>query len=168
MLPQIESILYATDLGNGSAHVFRYALSLAQRYQAKVTILHAVEPLSTFAQNTVELYISHQKLELQHAEIRAQLLNDLRARLHEFCEKEACLAEEGLVVDIHVVEGDPAPTIIREATSLGSDMIVMGTHRHSVIGEALLGSTAHKVLHSCTLPTLLIRVPERQEAGREI
>lgn len=165
MLPEIKSILYATDLGSGSTHVFRYALGLARRYQAKVTIVHVVEPLSPFAQSLVELHISHQDSEQQHARIRVKLLNDLKTRLHEFCEKEACLAEEDLVADIHVIEGEPAQTIIKEAATLGSDMIVMGTHRHSAVGEALLGTTAHKVLHSCALPTLLVRVPEQQETG---
>lgn len=165
MLPEIKSILYATDMGPGSSHVFRYALSLANRYQAKVTILHAVEPLSPFAQSLVELHVSHQASEQQHAQIRSQLIQDLKARLHQFCEQEACLAEEDLVADIHVVEGDPAQTIIKEATALDSDMIVMGTHRHSAVGEALLGTTAHKVLHSCALPTLLVRIPEQQNNG---
>ncbi len=160
MLPEIKTILYATDLSAGSSHVFRYALSLARRYQAQVSILHVVEPLSPFAQSLVELHVSHQASETQHAEIRNQLLNTLKERLHTFCEKEACAAEENLVADIHVLEGLPAPTIIKQANACQADMIVMGTHQHSAIGEALLGTTAHKVLHSCSLPTLLIRIPE--------
>ena len=163
MLPQINKILYVTDLGPGSAQVFRYALSLASRYQAQITILHIVEPLTPFAQNLVELYVSHEQSEAQHAEIRKHLLEKLQERLHDFCSKESCATEENLVAEILVVEGQPAQTIISEAARLNSDMIVMGTHQHSVIGEALLGSTAHNVLHSSTLPVLLVRVPEQQE-----
>ncbi|HKI51864.1 MAG TPA: universal stress protein [Geothermobacteraceae bacterium] len=160
MLPDINQILYATDLGSGSTHVFRFALSLASKYQAQVTILNVVEPLSTFAQSLVELHISHQDSQNQHADIRKSLLNQLRQRLHDFCEKEACLADENLVADIHVIEGQPAETIIKQATDLEADIIVMGTHRHSVVGETLLGSTAHKVLHSSALPVLLVRIPD--------
>ncbi len=160
MLPEIKKILYATDLSNGSSHVFRYALSLARRCQAQVSILHVVEPLGSFAQSLVELHISHQDSEQQHAEIRKQLLNTLKERLHAFCEQEACAAEENLVAGIQVLEGQAAPTIIKHATDGNADMIVMGTHQHSAVGEALLGTTAHKVLHSCALPTLLIRIPK--------
>ncbi len=159
MLPEIKNILYATDLGDGSSHVFRYALSLASRYQAQVTILHVVEPLSPFAQSLVELHVSHQESENQHTAIRSKLLEDLKGRLHAFCEQEACVAEENLVAEIQVLEGQPAATIIKQATECQADMIVMGTHQHSAIGEALLGTTAHKVLHSCSLPTLLVRIP---------
>jgi len=160
MLPEINKILYATDLSTGSSHVFRYALSLARRYQAQVSILHVVEPLTTFAQSLVELHISHQTSEDLHAEIRTQLLDKLKERLHTFCEQEACATEENLVADIQVIEGPPAATIIKQSEDCQADMIVMGTHQHSSLGEALLGTTAHKVLNRSALPTLLIRVPE--------
>ena len=165
MLPEINRILYATDLGPGSAHVFRYALSLARRYQAKVSILHVVEPLSPFAQHLIELHLSHQESETHHSDVCNHLLQNLKDRLHAFCEKETCVAEEGLVDLIQVLEGQPAELITNEASRLNSDMIVMGTHHHSVIGEALLGTTAQKVLHGCSLPVLLIRVPEPLENG---
>jgi nucleotide-binding universal stress UspA family protein len=160
MLPRIKKILYSTDLSDGSSHVFRYALSQARHYKAQVSILHVVEPLSPFAQSLVELHVSHQASETQHAEIRSQLLNKLKERLHAFCEAEACVAEENLVADIQVLEGQPAQTIISQAAAIGADMIVMGTHQHSAIGEAILGTTARKVLNNSTLPTLLIRIPK--------
>jgi len=168
MLPEIKRILYATDLGPGSAFVFRYALSLARRYQAQINILHAVEPLSTFAQNLIELHVSHQDSESHHSEVRSHLLQTLKDRLHAFCEKEACVAEENLVDQIQVLEGQPYEVIVKEATKLGSDMIVMGTHHHSVIGEALLGTTAQKVLHGSNLPVLLVRIPELADNGSGI
>jgi len=150
-------------MGPGSSHVFRYALSLARQYQAKVAILHVVEPLTTFGQSLVELHISHQSSEDQHAADRRKLIQELRSRIHEICGKEACVAEENLIDGVYVVEGQAAKTVIHEAKQLGADMIVMGTHRHSVVGEALLGTTASKVLHGTDIPTLLIRVPEQEE-----
>lgn len=159
MLPDIKKILYATDLSDGSSHVFRYALSLARRYQAQVNILHVVEPLSTFGQSLVELHISHHASENLHTEIRAQLLEKIKQNLHSFCEAEACVAEEDLVASIDVIEGQVAATILKQATEIKADMVVMGTHQHSAVGEALLGTTAHKVLHNCALPTLLVRIP---------
>ena len=159
MLPEIKTILYATDLSGGSSHVFRYALSLARRYQAQVSILHVVEPLTPFGQSLVELHISHQASEDQHTQIRNQLLDKLKQQLHSFCEAEVCVAEENLVSDIEVLEGQTAASIIKQAAAKQVDMIVMGTHQHSTVGESLLGTTAHKVLHSSTLPVLLVRIP---------
>ena len=36
----------------------------------------------------------------------------------------------------------------------------MGAHRHTVIGDAMLGTTTHKVLHSASQPVLVVRIPE--------
>jgi len=159
MLPEIKTILYATDLSSGSSHAFRYALSLARRYQAQVSILHVIEPLTPFGQSLVELHISHQASEDQHTQIRKQLLDKIKQQLHSFCEAEACVAEENLVSGIEVLEGQTAAAIIKQAAEKQVDMIVMGTHQHSAVGESLLGTTAHKVLHSSTLPVLLVRIP---------
>jgi nucleotide-binding universal stress UspA family protein len=45
MIPQIKKILFATDLSKNSAYAFYYAVHMARRDEAKIVILHAVEPL---------------------------------------------------------------------------------------------------------------------------
>src|SRR4030067_1568306 len=45
MIPQIKKILFATDLSKNSAYAFYYAVHMAKRDEAKIVILHAVEPL---------------------------------------------------------------------------------------------------------------------------
>jgi len=162
MLPEIKSILYATGLGPGAPHVFRYALSIAQKHDAKIAIVHAMEPLSTFAQSLVELHISHEQSEELHRQSRQKVKRDIEGRLETFCARELCGDPEGRgrVSEIRIVEGQPAQQVIRLAGEMKADLVVMGTHRHTVVGEALLGTTAHKVLHSCELPTLLVRIPD--------
>jgi len=161
MLPNIETLLYATDLEPGSPQVFRYALSLAQRYDARIAILHVVEPLSNFAQSLVEQYISHQQSEQMHQDARDQLKAQIEARLEQFCQDELAGDPEGRdrVSSIDVLEGVPSQLIVDQANRLKADLIVMGTHRHTAVGEALLGSTAHKVIHRTERPTLLVRIP---------
>ena len=39
---QIKKILYATDLSETAAHSFSYAVSLANMYDAGITILHVL------------------------------------------------------------------------------------------------------------------------------
>ena len=41
-----------------------------------------------------------------------------------------------------------------------ADLIVMGTHRHTVVKGTLLGNTALKVLHDATIPVVMVRIPE--------
>jgi len=42
MLPEIRKILYATDLSENARHAFGYAVSLANRYGAGITIMHVL------------------------------------------------------------------------------------------------------------------------------
>lgn len=159
MLPEIRTIVYATDLEEGSSHVFRYALSQAKCHRARIVVIHAIEPLSRFGQSLVELHISHQNSEKMHQEARTQVQQDITQRIHEFCEREASLTEEDLVEEILVIEGQPDQVILSQARALDADLIIMGTHRHSAVGEMLLGTTAQKVVHRSEIPTLLVRVP---------
>lgn len=162
MLPDIKKILYATGLGSGAPYVFRYALSLARQYAAEIEILHVQEPLSPFAQSLVELHIEHSCSEQQHAEARARIKQQIKQRLNRLCKNELCQTDEGhnLVTDILIEEGQPAESILQVARQRKADVIVLGSHRHTVLGETLVGSTANKVLHKSDLPVLLVRIPE--------
>ena len=46
MIPNINKILYATDLSDNSAYAFRYAINSALKHDAGVIILHVFEIMS--------------------------------------------------------------------------------------------------------------------------
>ncbi|MGD9019049.1 MAG: universal stress protein [Desulfuromonadales bacterium] len=162
MLPKIKKILYATGMGPGAPHVFRYALAMASQHDAQIIALSAIEPLPAFAQSLVELHVSHQDAEQRHLEVRNQAKERLRERINRLCEKE-CGTEprcSNRVKLVQVEEGHPAEIILANAKRHDVDLIIMGSHRHSVVGDALLGTTAHKVLHSASQPVLVVRIPD--------
>ena len=39
----------------------------------------------------------------------------------------------------------------------------MGSQRHTLIGEVMLGSTTRRVLHSASQPVLVVKVPKGYE-----
>ena len=45
MIPEIKKILYATDLSKNSSYAFLYAGDMAKRHNARIVILHSVEPV---------------------------------------------------------------------------------------------------------------------------
>jgi nucleotide-binding universal stress UspA family protein len=53
--------------------------------------------------------------------------------------------------------GHPAETIAALVESEHHDLVVMGTHGHSSLGNVVLGSVATGVLARCKAPVLLIR-----------
>ena len=52
--------------------------------------------------------------------------------------------------------GHPAEAIATQAEADKPDLIVMGTHGHSALGNLVLGSVATGVLARCKVPVLLI------------
>jgi nucleotide-binding universal stress UspA family protein len=57
----------------------------------------------------------------------------------------------------HILVGPVAETLARFATEKGCDMILAGTRGMTAGANALLGSTATKLLHVATQPVLLAR-----------
>lgn len=59
-------------------------------------------------------------------------------------------------VTTRMERGDPAETILRIATEESHDLIVLGSHGHSRIRRALLGSVSERVLRDGSTPVLLM------------
>lgn len=69
----------------------------------------------------------------------------------------AFLAQKRWEVDCRRESGHPADVICQAAESGEFDLLALGSHGHSAIGNLVLGSVATRVLSQCKLPVLLIR-----------
>jgi nucleotide-binding universal stress UspA family protein len=70
-------------------------------------------------------------------------------------------AADSIPADISVttqlLRGDPAETILCTVRTGEHDLIVMGSHGHSRLHRALLGSVSHRILHASPVPVMLVR-----------
>jgi nucleotide-binding universal stress UspA family protein len=55
------------------------------------------------------------------------------------------------------VKGPSAEAIANYARETKPDLIIMGSHGHSALGNILMGSTVNGVLARCQIPVLLVR-----------
>lgn len=53
--------------------------------------------------------------------------------------------------------GHAAEEILKAAKAAGVDLIVMGTHGHGILGRALMGSVATKVVSEADISVLLVQ-----------
>ncbi len=67
------------------------------------------------------------------------------------------LSDAGLVTNVDVRDGDPAPTIVKAAIEHAVDLIVMGTRGHTGLSRILLGSVARNVLIQASCSVLIVR-----------
>lgn len=164
MLPNLEKILYTTDLGKNTRIVFRYAIRLAQQFQAQITLLHVLEPLGSYGNALLETYLPKETIEKLHQKGIAELRTTLLKRLDDFCRDELQLspAESHLIADTQVVYGAPAQQIVKQAQMIPADLIVMGTHSYSTLNEMLIGSTARKVTQLSPIPVLIVPIKASQ------
>ena len=159
MSHNIQKILYATDLGEQTRPAFRMALSLAQRYGAKMIILHSLESLGAI-NHLFQAYVSSENAEKFRQAAHAEIREKIHQRVATFCQEMlgAPVAESELVERIVVLEDSAEVAILREAERDEVDMIVLGTRTHSRLSELVLGSTAHKVIQLSKIPVLVVPI----------
>ena len=69
------------------------------------------------------------------------------------------LKDNGVMAEYEVLHGDVADKIVDYAGRDKIDLIIMATHGHSGISRWVWGSTADRILRSCSMPVLVVRAP---------
>jgi len=166
MIPDIKRILYSTDLSENARYAFGYAVSIANRHDARITVLHVVEELSSFAQSMVADMMGEKRLADIKTEKEKEVISELKIRLEEFCdnvrhEQPSC----PFVVDNTIVTtGHPVDQIVHQAEKLDADLIVIGSHGRGGLADVTMGSTSRRVLRRCAMPVLVVRLQEDRTA----
>ena len=164
MIPQIKRILYATDLSDNSAYVFRYAINSAKKYDAGIIILHVLEQLSMTANPITHSYLTKEEVKKISEENSAYVKDHIKKQLKIFCEKELKNDSEcaDRVESIELCGGFPPDVILRKADEFNCDVIVMGTHGKGIIRNTLLGSSSKRVLRRTRKPVFIIPLPKEE------
>ena len=162
MIPNINKILYATDLSDNSAYAFRYAINSALKHDAGIIILHVFELVSMTNRAVLDLYLDEDLRNRINSERVSDTIDRIRKRLEIFCDKEFSGDTKlaGKVESIEVCEGFPAEEILKKANEFSCDALVMGTHGKGLIRHAFLGSTAKRVLRRTRKPVFIIPLPK--------
>ncbi len=173
-MPRIRRILYATDLSQTARHAVGYACTLADRFQAEVTMLHViadkVEEISAGAGIDIVDRLprgghrAFNKEQIGHAETALQ---------QRVAETTAALKNRMPVCPlssarVQVEVGDPVEAVVRAATDENFDLVVMGTHGHGGLEGKLLGSVAAGVVRRCPVPVMVVRLPEGHSSARRL
>jgi nucleotide-binding universal stress UspA family protein len=163
MVPEIKKILYATDLSENARYAFSYAASLADRYDAQVTVLHVLEDVSSTFNMHISGYLGEAEWAQLQVEKEGALLDTITERLNVFCSEAQDKMEECkfIVEKILVVKGVPAVEILSQAEANDADIIIMGTHGYGVFKDALMGGTARRVVRRSPVPVMVVRLPEK-------
>jgi nucleotide-binding universal stress UspA family protein len=136
-----DRLLVAVDHSEVSSRVLAAARDLATLSKGKVWVLHLRER---------EIIAQMGQVPSESDQSAHQAVSDGVDEL-----KKAGIDAEGEVRQ--TVFGHAAREIVADAKEHDADVIIMGSRGRSDFAGALLGSTAHKVIHLTDRPVLVIR-----------
>lgn len=164
----IRSILFATDLGLYSSYVLQHALALTRAFDAKLHVIHAVEPFGLFAESVMHSYLDDEALLQLHEKGLADVMARIKERVYEGFRDDLGEAQNDLrlIRSVNVVQGDPPQVVLDESWRLRVDLLVIGSHSHSHASalQSSLGRTAARLIQLSEVPVHLI--PMLQHRGR--
>jgi nucleotide-binding universal stress UspA family protein len=132
-------ILVGLDGSADSRTALRHAVTLARDQNAKLTLLtvvpHQASPVGPGVAPPLETAESHNEI---IKEALKEIPNDIG-------------------VTTRLEHGEIAETLLKAVAKDDYDLLVMGSHGHSRVHRALLGSVSEKVLHKAAVPVLMLR-----------
>jgi nucleotide-binding universal stress UspA family protein len=148
MTERITHILVPMDFSPASDAALAGAKDLADRYGARLSLMHVVTDPKATGFWTAELYVP------ALPETRDRFLREARERLENLL-----TAEERTRVNVTIVAkiGAVAEEIQNFARENHVDLIVMGTHGRKGLAHLFLGSVAEGVVRSAPCPVLTTR-----------
>ncbi len=153
----LKKIAFATDLGVLGPYVLCHALELSKQFDAKVDIIHVIEPMGVFAESILDIFLPQEDLEHLRKEGVQDVMGTIKERITDTMASEFTGDDEhSFLGEISVVRGLAAESILEYVDDHNIDMIVMGTHGEH--GEMMggLGSVASKVLQRSSVPVLMV------------
>jgi nucleotide-binding universal stress UspA family protein len=151
---RLRHVLCPTDFSGFSQHALSHATAIARALGGDLTAVYVCPPDVPLGGEFG--YLAPSPLE---PAARADLLERLTA-----------LAEPGTAgveVKSLLLEGDPSQEVVRLATELPADLLVLGLHPDSRLKQFLLGSMTEEMLRLAPCPVLTVRhgVGPAPEAG---
>jgi nucleotide-binding universal stress UspA family protein len=144
-MPMIERILVPVDFSDPAREALRHARELALTYGATLDLLHVFDP-----GRVDELYAAAGRT----ADLGGE---DVRGHVERALERWALADESEVPARTHFASGRPATRIVETARALEAGLVVIASHGAGGVGEALLGTTAERVLRLSPIPVFVVR-----------
>jgi nucleotide-binding universal stress UspA family protein len=142
---KIEKILFPTELRDYSLKILPYVISMSEKYNSTIYLLHVIEDLSKWG----GFYIPHISLDLYQKEAMAAG--------EKFMDKVCRQQMQGCPnFERRICSGDADVEILKTIESEDIDLVIMGTHGYKGLEHAIFGSVAEKVLKKSPVPVLTI------------
>lgn len=150
--PQIQRILVAHDFSETADCALAYAIGMAEKFGARITVLHVCDVL---AYGVPDAMVAS----LDWTGEAEQAASDTLVGIVEQAGRTSNRVIEGVLR-----RGLAWEAISALSLEIGADLVVMGTHGRRGFARAALGSVAEKMVRMSSCPVLTVHLPQAQQA----
>ena len=146
----MKKVLIAIDYHPVSEQVAKAGQKLAKQLGAEICLIH-VESELQYYNVQYPMFMGYEAMPLDSV-----MVEEIQKRTEDYLETAAKhLNDEN--IKTHLAEGDTANAILDYAKEWNANIIVMGTHSHSII-EKLMGTVASEVLEKTEIPVFMVPI----------
>jgi len=142
---EIKKILFPLDLTANSSKILPYVLSISEKYNSTICLLHVVQDLNKWG----KLYVPHSSMD----KFQNEAIEAAKKAMDEICENQLQSCPN---FQKKVVSGDTIEEILNVIESEDIDLLIMGTHGRKGLDHTIFGSVAEKVVKKSPVPVLVI------------
>ena len=143
-----KNILVPTNFSDYCDEALKGALELAKQYNAKVYLLHVMEPISPCAPDYCLDLAAVKETETGEVLHAKEMMQRELSKYAEYRDVE-------VISDVR--EGEPVEEILKEQVEKGVDLIVMPSQGKTGILRRLMGQISEKVMEEAKTSVLLVR-----------
>ena len=142
---EIKKILFPLDLTENSSKILPYVLSVSEKYNSQIYLIHVVQDLNKWG----KLYVPHPSLD----KFQEEAIKNAEKAMDKICENQLQSCPN---FQKRVVSGDTVDEILKIIESENIDLLIMGTHGRKGLEHVIFGSVAENIVKKSPVPVLSI------------
>lgn len=148
-MKQINNILVAVDFNDSIGELLGYAEGIASKFGSKIWVVHVAAPNPDF--------VGYEPGPQYIRDFKAEELREEHHKIQKICNS---FMDESIECEALLIQGSTVETVMEEAKKLKSDLLIVGTHKHSFFYELFSESVSLELLKKAEIPLLAIPIDE--------
>ncbi|MEX0648544.1 MAG: universal stress protein [Balneolaceae bacterium] len=141
----MQRILVPVDFSPYSINAFKTALSLAEKTNSQITLLHVIH---------LPFHFFDKPHKNNFDEARQKAYKKLEKLVHQVSSGNGAFS--GIKINIYVLSGLASPSILQTIRKIDSDFLIMGRKGETEIKKLAVGSVAKDVVLHSKIPVMMV------------
>jgi len=141
----MQKILVPINFSNDTEQIIQKSMQMAKAFSSSIYIVHVEQPIKDCSGrdngDPIDEMSNHYPDETAKLKALAQRVRDEDIETHAI-----------------FIEGVPSLSILDVAQKISAELIVMGTHGHTMITSLLLGGVSQAIIKKSECPVLLVPI----------